>query len=491
VLNEVARSSTFDGALRAIRDTEVRDDLVGLITGAIADVERDDADIILLAARRMTCLYALMQKEGLEPPRSEGRDILVVSDRFIELLPDGAWAGKRVILLDDTTVTGFTIQHRTDRTRRLVGDTGTISPRVALNLKNSSRFRKPRIDSLDLHNQFARAFGTNLVPFFTDFAISREIEIRPALLDRMLANREWRTVDVTNQVLAGTGARAFSLFPSAAFATRLADALGDVSRLIETTKIRMFVDDDFGQLRMRIVPIVLTHALDEKSVKAWLKAVGVESNGSPEQSAHAAGLITMMLSRELLRVFAKFAFEEFDLLVDEDLGLSALALGRLADGETNNRLDTLATLSADVGGGTQLRADPYFTWPGGIAEDGSHYTIVGDDAVLDGYRDLVRIRGKGKQTTTLKQIAAESGSNVTASSIAIDVLNDLGYSVPVFSVSQGKVFRAYRPGESVRDLANLVPGRMGGKLATLAHTKQIPDEVYFGEEILLDSRGLR
>lgn len=459
----------FDDALLAVRNPDVRADLIREIVGAVNDLNEGRADILLLAARRMTCLYALLTLHGLEVA-DPGK---VISDRFIELLPDRAWGKQRVILLDDTKVTKRTIADREAAAHRLVNDPSQVDVRVALDLADDAS-KSRRTDSLDLHNQFAMAFGSNLLPFFTDFAISRPADVSPEQLDKLLASKSWKTIDVTNSVLAGTGARTFSLFPSGDFARELRQAFGTAADIVEIAKIRLFVEDTTTSLRVRIVPIVLTRSLDEDRLLMWLRALQIEPTSSVTQAEHAAGLVAMMLSRALFEVFSRKVSAAYGIQVVEDVELARLALGEtLSDAATPGRLDGLFTF--DGAGAVAFPNESEFSWPGHSKPSVSRYVLVGDDAVRGGFDLLVSLDKKTRASTVLSEVARVSHANSAASSVALDVLNDLGYSVPTFQLKNGKVFRAYRPGEAAPEYRDLAAGRLGGRLASIEKTVEFDE----------------
>lgn len=482
-------SAANDSALRAIRSPALRAKLVSHIVDAIIDVNEGRADIILLAARRMSSLYALLRRTGL-PELQQG---FAVSDRFIQLLPDLAWEGSRVILLDDTRVTGATISDREASVRRLVGDTGEVSARVAMDL---AAMEDDAFDSLTLHNQFAAAFGSNLTPFFTDFAVSGEFAISASEVDRLLASDGWRVVDVTNGVLAGTGSRSFSLFPAGNFLERVELAFGDASGLVDVAKIRLFIDEDFGIVRARFVPIVLTRDLVAEDVRAWLVGLGIVSRAADGWAANAAGLVAILLSRALFVVFAERLVEDFGLEVGEDHEMAEIALG--PDLNTFAGTALLPTLSRIASAETSRRPEPaQFAWPE-HADVGGHFTVAGDDLVRAPYERLLKLKERviagqaswRDDAIPLRRMTDLTGGSSVTLSIALDVLNDLGYCVPSHAVRGESVVRVYRPGEAVVEFTQLIAGALGGRLASLPETTEIPDEAYFGDAVLSETRGL-
>jgi hypothetical protein len=473
----------YDYALRAISDPDRRQAIIDATSKAVEAANAREVDVVLLAARRMTCIYALLRQSGMPAPTHGS----VVSDRFIELTSPDGWVGKRVLLMDDTTVTGETLDQRAEVAQRLVGRHGQVDRRPVIDLTAASDD-----EGFALHRQFAMAFGQGLVPFFTDFPISHEQTVSAQQFDDLLSCTRWRTVDVTNAVTAGTGARSFSLFPSAAMLTSFVESLGKTSEILQVVKFRVFAFDDDEGVRVRLVPIVLLAPLAEASLQEWVRSVGIEPTKTAGQSAQAAGLASFLLARELFAVLAREVQEHAGIAIAEDIAFANLNLGSELNAiATSHHLESLAVLTP-VTADRMALGDPTFDWPE-VAENGSHFSMVGDDVVLPGFtslreaderRDKSKRDDWAKNATTLTRIAAVSTSNVLTATLAVDVLNDLGLAVPAPLVLDGEVFRGYRAGEAgLRDAEDFAISATGGRFAAFEHTIQIPDEQYFSASL--------
>lgn len=475
----------YERTLRAIVRPDHRRQLAEHVAEAVSAVEEGRADVLVLAARRMTCIYALLHANGnslLLPGRA-------LSDRFLQLADPAAWSGRHVILLDDTLVTGGTLGEREANIRRLVGRSGTVDAKAAISIDPDDAD-----DHYALHNQFASAFGEGLLPFFTDFPVTGAIDLDGLSFERILAHdKAWRTIDVTNAVISGSPARVYTLFPRDGLISDFLQEMGDIASIVELVKIRLFAHDDGGVVRVRFVPLVLTHPMTETSVQRWVREMGFVPNGSSEQSAQALGLISFMLSRALLQTLQEFTEREFGLTLEEDAELTRLMIGDDLNGiSTRTYLNGLRALEPDSDAAVGATVRPVFAWPNGQPDEGSHYIIVGDDAVTPGFECLAatqesvgvpRASGWEKDATTVARIAEAGRSNVLTASLAIDVLNDLGFAVPASLSHDGYVFRGYRAGEvALRRLSDLQPSPHGGRLAAFAQTRQVADTDYFGED---------
>ncbi len=483
-----------DSALHAIRDPAVRRQLLGLIEGAHDALDTERVDVVLLAARRMACVYGLLRENGLPAP-TRGT---VVSDRFLALHPPQDWDGKRVLVLDDTRVTGATLDARLVEARALVGPDGEVLASVALDfgpdappsvsLFGVEPMRVYQVRHKDgLHNQFARAFGDNLLPYFTDFPMTTSLRATAEQFDRLLTAPEWLTVDVTNSAAAGSGARAYSLFPTGDGLAAVRDALRPCAELLEIVKLRVFSADDGSTVNVRLVPLVLTGGLDAESLRACFDALGHPLSDDDRATGQAAAALSFLLSRALLDALRPLLAKTLDQDIAEDDTFGQFTFGpalhaRLAEWSRHGAGGPLE-LVRPVEGDRPWQADgPDFGWDHAPAPYGP-FLVLGDDAVFPSFERLrASVRAAGgvpgwpSHASALGALADASGGNRPAASLAVDVLNDLGYAVPGYYCSDGAVRRGYRQGEAHMpdDLTDLAPGRLGGQLASVPETLDVP-----------------
>ncbi|MGV3712844.1 hypothetical protein [Pseudolysinimonas sp.] len=481
------RVEEYQQHLFAITSPDERLALIRALISALDRLDAGDLDVVLVAARRMACLYQLLRERGLRPP-SRGT---IMSDRFTGLIANGAWAGKRVLLLDDTEVSGETMRKRYAAAKRLVGADDEVEKLAVLKIGPKETRR-----SYALHRQFALAFGENLIPFFTDFPVSREVGVTFGEFGKFLADDDWRVTEVTNEVIAGSGARAYSMFPRAELVDAILSRLGDARRLVEAIKIRVYSHDDIDGVRFRIVPLLLPAAMHEGSLRAWLTQQGVEPRDDLDQVEHAMGIVTMIVSRAALSVLSDRFRDRVGLEIVEDEAYTAVTLGpEVSMFASNATVDGLAILQPALDPTNMVQRDPTFVWPSEgrrkVKDDGTHFIAVGDDVSLPGYHllysgALKTDEGVAEHVTTLRDIADATHANLLAASLALDIWNDVGYSVPTQLCHNGVVFRAYRRGEAAPPLKDLRPGFLGGRMAAIPVTEQVPDSVYLSRDELAD-----
>src|ERR1700739_2911137 len=112
----------FDTALQAVEDQDLRRGIVELFAQARARAQAGEVDVVVLAARRLACVYQLLVDRGMEPLTSHCD---VVSDRFLDV--PGPWSWRKVIVLDDSVVVGTTLLRIHGEISERIADDGRVS----------------------------------------------------------------------------------------------------------------------------------------------------------------------------------------------------------------------------------------------------------------------------------------------------------------------------------------------------------------------------
>jgi hypothetical protein len=487
-----------EAALRHVSNTRVRERLLAVIEDAHAALDAGELDGIVLSARRMACIYALARTHGLRKPERG----VVLADRFLEMQgPPSSWEGLRLRVLDDSLVSGRTLQNRIERVRSLVGNSGAVSAEVVVASDElddlppelvSVPIRLSTESTAALNRDFASVFGRTLMPYFTDFPVSAQVSLSLDAFGRLLDNASWVTVDVTNAALAGTAYRTYSLLPRSSFREMLAARLGGAAHLLEICKIRVFTEDAGAEVRVRVVAIVSFGALEVASVLTCASALGL-----PDRVDHvdqAMGAATYLASTAVLEAFSSMLAETSTTLgeaaghtsFEPDEEIAEINLGhelRQRIEQLGSDLEVLSGLRAvDDGDGTNRALEQELRWSDTQFEDSAPLFILGDDLVQPLFTKIAEINTAvsrhaadwSQESISARSASAELGSNTATLSLCLDVLNDLGFAVPHYYEFSGRVFRAYRPGEVAFE-SQPRAGRLGGLLASIPDTLRVPD----------------
>jgi len=158
--------------------------------------------LVVLAARKMTCLYKILQNAGLRAYKDktgtageDGRaEILAMSDRFIFLKPNlDHLKNRKIWLIDDLARQGEQLarrkenfkKHGTYRREHAGGKEGadgegeiSVNARALIDVRHSNidaeQFRLiGGDDGAGMIRAYARTFAKNLMPYFTDFPVTR------------------------------------------------------------------------------------------------------------------------------------------------------------------------------------------------------------------------------------------------------------------------------------------------------------------------------
>lgn len=463
--------SRLSWALSRVEGLRERRSFVDSLIEARDRLDNGDLDVVVVAARRMTCLYSLFLSAGLRSPR-RGE---VTSDRFLTIRNLDEWRGKRVLLLDDTKITGCTIESRAAVLRACAPE-AEIDEKVVLDLSVD-----PPRDSRDiaeirqhLHLEFAAIFGEKLIPYFTDFPTSTECKLAPSDFSKLLEMPGWTCVDVTNRALARSRCRSFTLLPPDGLIESYCQSLGIPCSWLKVAKLRVISRDDGAGTVFRVVPIVLTGPFPNDRLLALAAKCSLRTEGDGV-AAEMMGLVSYLLSVQ----FLKYMRGEIEVVtgveVNADASIEQLVMGAelrallpsILDG-LESWLSTvdLSDFDAEVEGDSGLQlGDQRVT-------EFASYLILGDNLVRPAFKLFFSGESNGEQRTyiPIDVGSRQAKENVGSYSLALDVLNDLGFAVPEFKSLDGVSCRVFRNGEP-----NAWPtvGPLGGRLALLAETMEV------------------
>jgi hypothetical protein len=260
--------ATAAETLSWIEDIELRVAIGSLFGTAHELVERGEIDVVVLAARRLVCLYQLLIRNGM--PELGG---LVASDRYLEADPDLVGIIGRpvnVLVLDDSVVLGTTLRKLTLRLQALVGSGGTVrSAAVCVDDHQVASYLLEGLGFEPIHHrqtsdveaysaQIVRCLFEGQVPFFADFPITRVMTSDLGSWEKFLTSDDWFVADVTGPGLAETGTYAVALVPTEAtisrFLTRCHPA---AAGLVDAFKIRLYIRPCDEGVRAVVVPIAM------------------------------------------------------------------------------------------------------------------------------------------------------------------------------------------------------------------------------------------
>lgn len=255
-----------DRALSEITDRELRRGIGSVFAEAARRARSGDVDVVLMAARRMDCLYELLVQEGMP----ELDDCLVVSDRVLEATLDFEWLGAKVLVLDDSVVVGTTLYQLHDEIGDRVGDEGRVSFLcVCLDRQQRAPYL---VDALSIETQYERSsdevrqFATSIVqslfrgvtPFFSDYPVTRPLRTTTSRWTDFLSDPDWHFADVTAPLLDTPHQYALAQIPTQRrFDGILSRVPAELGALVDVLKVRHYVRESESGVESVIVPIAL------------------------------------------------------------------------------------------------------------------------------------------------------------------------------------------------------------------------------------------
>lgn len=257
----------LNNALRAIADDALRSGIVELFEKARSNAEAGNFDVIVLAARRLACLYQLLLDNGMPALPSK---CLVVSDRFLDIEQPSSW--KRVLILDDSVILGTTLLRIYRDVKERADDHVDITCwAVCVDRDQRADYLLQAVNFLPLHErskkdveqfstQVVQALFAGNVPFFSDFPTTRSISYSLEQWQDHLENPGWHVADVTAPLFDGVNREAIAQIPTDATVELFLERVDrTVSPLVENFKVRSYATTDHsaGTVQVRFVPIAM------------------------------------------------------------------------------------------------------------------------------------------------------------------------------------------------------------------------------------------
>jgi hypothetical protein len=277
------RSRRARPALPAIRDDDLRAGIFQLFRQTQILIDANQVQVVILAARRLACLYDLLVRAGM--PRIRGA--MVVSDRYLELREKDLQV-TGVMILDDSVVLGTTLH-------RLFSDASACYPTARIYCRTVVVDRDQRaeylleplnFDSLyERGSDDVRTFAADLVqalsqeqiPFFTDYLATKPRAVPQAAWIEYLRSPGWHVADVTAPLLGHEQQQALAQVPSdATRRTILSRLIPPVAAISDTFKIRSYLRTEGATVRVVFVPLAILAPCTPQALDACLEAMQAE-----------------------------------------------------------------------------------------------------------------------------------------------------------------------------------------------------------------------
>jgi len=479
-------------------------DVVEPLMEFVKYIARLDDDYIVFMARKSYCLYKVLLNSSLRPSQK-----IIASDRIFELnIP--LLKNKKIALIDDTLIIGTTLAEvKCELEKRYQAK---VSIHVfAVDGENwVKEIVKPDKIFLIMKNHELMTFCTSIVkalyvsamPYIVDFPISKKKKLKIEQLDIILSNVKYNSFDLTNDLQKENNVRYYTLIPE-----QFSDFLHDnLYEIIQILKIRLFVELSSDHLFLTIVPIVTLKSISADSLHILfsdlLKDIRCNSPISIDEISDLFSddkskfrLLQYLLSCKLLMIFindnvplideefkiifeksetvAHFGISNYELINNLELtssnlfkpesNYSIITGKRLPDkiisianeffNEINQEIDTAVDLFTKF---TEIFIKFFDKREKNFREDAKKYgkRILTDNSIIS--KDRLKI---GLPLEIIEKKLRESSSNVDISlelSLILDTCNDLGIAVPVTCDEDKIIFRAYRHGEDVKVVLELL-----------------------------------
>lgn len=227
-----------------------------------------EVDLVVLAARRLACVYQLLVAHGMEPLP---KHCTVVSDRFLDIdLQDGTAKWNSALILDDSVILGTTLLRLHKDVSDKLGDSAKIASRaVCVDVDQRAQYMLDAVSFTALHErqslaveQFSKEVVVALfdggIPFFSDFPTTKPLRYTASEWDKHLQNSDWSVADVTAPLFDGTRREALVQVPTDMvvneYMSRVPRA---IAGLVDDFKVRSYATVGNQDSEVRFVPIAM------------------------------------------------------------------------------------------------------------------------------------------------------------------------------------------------------------------------------------------
>jgi hypothetical protein len=277
----------LDAALGPISDPELRRGVVTLFEMARGKAEAGEIDLIVLAARRLACVYQLLTAHGMKPLPPT---CTVVSDRFLDIdLYHGPAPWKSVLILDDSVILGTTLVRIHSDIREKASQSVQISSwAVCVDSAQRAQYMLDLVDFRSLFErnpeavqqfseQIVQALFAGGIPFFSDFPTTVPMKYSWAEWHKHLENADWRVADVTAPIFDGRQREALAQIPTDETVDRFLSRLPRViASLVEGFKVRSYATSQGDDVEVRFVPIAMLAPCSPSDLDKALEALLLE-----------------------------------------------------------------------------------------------------------------------------------------------------------------------------------------------------------------------
>lgn len=290
-LSRASRDTICDEVLSGISDAELRRGIGRLFAEAQRLVDDEDVRLVIIAARRLACLYQLLVRAGM--PELTG--CLLVSNRILETGKRPELQSARTLVLDDSVVVGTTLARLDDELKDFAdGETTVLYRAVCLDRDQRADFLLDPLDFKALHEgpshqvetfstEIVKELFLNQIPFITDYPTSRHVPLATAEWEAYLQQAGWWFADVTAPLLGDENCYSIAQVPTGDTYERvLSRIVPEAANLVDAFKVRLYVREASESVDVVAVPLAMLApirpaALDE-AISAICKTIDSEGH---------------------------------------------------------------------------------------------------------------------------------------------------------------------------------------------------------------------
>lgn len=227
-------------------------------------------DAFIFMARKAICLVDVLEALGFPLDKTK-----VVSDRILDINPS-SFEGRKVALVDDTLIVGTTLSEAKNKLVKAGVSEVKVFTFCADDTWNRNYIQPDYIQLILPSDQLltfcigeVRAFSVLNRPYLVDFPILGEVEVNYKAFLKKISDKTftYNLITIPNQVEEDDECEMYSLLPSHAFQKNIFQALGvGIQNITQIFKYRIFIQRENEIARVKIVPIVTLEPLTKNDI---------------------------------------------------------------------------------------------------------------------------------------------------------------------------------------------------------------------------------
>lgn len=233
----------------------------------IQKIDEEQADIIMLIARKALCLFHLLPYLKIEFPNAE-----IVSDRVLDLNMQ-YFKGKKVIVVDDTLILGTTLKNIKEKLEKAKCDVKIYTYSIDRTNWQKDLIKPDYVEKfyssdaiLNFCNTLVKSFSMVSLPYLVDFPITNIGKMSKSNYQQLINEYNLEVIELPNYDYSNNSF--YTILLNDLLKKQFYNQVGNTIRqIVDVLKIRVYcIHKQDENVNLRFVPIVLLKSMNINSI---------------------------------------------------------------------------------------------------------------------------------------------------------------------------------------------------------------------------------